>query len=112
MHVGVAAFVGVSTSVGVWLEGGYFQQGDQIGQIFATSLFLAFFNNLKSTHFRGKYLFPRYKLCIYFDKICWATLWDVFFANSSGHPDFEQPAPFFRGLSSERFQIISKERCM
>jgi hypothetical protein len=89
-----------------------FSRVTRLGKFLPLFYFWHFLTTEKA-HILGVNIYFRGTIYVFIlTKICWATLWDVFFANSSGHPDFEQPAPFFRGLSSERFQIISKERCM
>jgi hypothetical protein len=56
-----------------------------IGRLFTLGWFL---KNQKKPKLLG-YLFPKQKLCFYFDpKSGWPTLWAIFFSNASCHSGF------------------------
>jgi hypothetical protein len=86
----------------------YYDQGDQIGRIFAHYMTIlgAFFNQKSRPYFGGA--FSKVKVMHYFLQnnglgyiyvciyvhIFVHTFWAIFFRNSSGHPDYDQKDGF------------------
>jgi hypothetical protein len=73
-----------------------------------------FFLLLNEPYFLG-YLFPRKKLCIYFDqKMRWTTIWAIFFTNSSGHPACKLTGineTSMRDCSAQKYEMDYVTRC-
>jgi hypothetical protein len=68
----------------------YFDQGDQIGRIFAywaILFFGQFFLTTEEAQFFGKLFSLVKNIVLFLTKTAQATFWAMFFSNSTGHPD-------------------------